>query len=76
MEYTNMFEGVNFNQMQFIWPLIILFVTILLFAIIYKLLFQRILPRGIFNFLIGPICLFGLYVWLIPMNLGFYELFK
>ncbi len=71
-----MFEGVNFNQMQFIWPLIILFVTIMLFAFIYKLLFQWILPRGIFNFLIGPICLFGFYVWLIPMNLGFYEFFK
>lgn len=76
MEYTNMFEGVDFNQMQFIWPLIILFVTIMLFAIIYKILFQRILPRGIFNFLIGPVCLFGFYVWLIPMNLGFYEFFK
>ena len=71
----NIFEGVELNTMQFIWPLIILFVTMLATAIVYKLLFGW-LPQKIFNFFIGPVCLLAAYIWAIPMNLGFYEFFK
>ncbi len=71
----NIFEGVELNTMQFIWPLIILAVTMIATVLIFKLLFSW-LPKRLFNFLLGPVSLFGFYIWLIPINLGFYDLFK
>lgn len=71
-----MFDGIEFNSMMFIGPLIILAITMFLVALIYKLLFSW-MPRSIFNFFLGPITLFvGGYLWVYPMNMGFYELFK
>jgi hypothetical protein len=71
----NVFEDVELNTVQFIGPLIVLIVTIIGMAIVYRLLFNW-LPKKLFNFLLGPVALFGFYIWLIPMDLGFYELFK
>lgn len=70
-----MYEGVEFNSMQFIGPLIILIITMIAVTLVYKLLFSW-LPKRLFNFLIGPVALFGTYIWAIPMKLGFHELFK
>lgn len=71
----NIFEGVKFNSMQFIGPLIILGLTMFATAVIFKILFGW-LPRKLFNFLLGPVSLIGAYIWAIPMNLGFYEFFS
>lgn len=70
-----MFEGIETNYMQIIGPLILLFVTMFTVTLVYKLLFSW-LPRKLFNFLIGPVALFGAYIWAFPMNLGFHEFFK
>ncbi|KLV27390.1 hypothetical protein ABW02_06930 [Niallia circulans] len=62
--------------MMFIGPLLILFATFLVIAILYSLLF-RWLPNKIFNFFLGPIILIlGGYIWIYPMQMGFHELFK
>jgi uncharacterized BrkB/YihY/UPF0761 family membrane protein len=71
----NIFKGVELNSMQFIAPLIILAITMFTTVFIFRLLF-RWLPKKLFNFLIGPVALVGAYLWAIPMNMGFYELFK
>lgn len=71
----NLFEGVEFNSMQFVGPIIVLAITMFAVVFIYKILFSW-LPTKLFNFLIGPVALFGAYIWAIPMNLGFHELFK
>jgi hypothetical protein len=71
----NVFEDVELNTVQFIGPLIVLIVTIIGMAIVYRLLFNW-LPKKLFNFLLGPVALIGFYIWLIPMDLGFYEFFK
>ena len=71
-----MFEGVEVNWMPIIGPFIILFLTMLVTAFVYKLLFIKWLPKQLYNYLLGPVCLIGLYIWLIPMNLGFHEFFK
>jgi hypothetical protein len=71
----NIFEGVEINAVQFVGPLIVLIVTMFAVAFVYKLLFNW-LPRKLYNLLIGPVMLLGLYIWGFPMNLGFYEFFK
>ncbi|MEH7115563.1 hypothetical protein V7124_24855 [Neobacillus niacini] len=71
----NIFEGVEFNTMQFVGPLIVLTVTMFSTAFIFRLLF-RWLPTKLLNYLMGPAALVGAYIWVIPMNMGFYELFK
>ncbi|KGM44798.1 hypothetical protein NP83_09490 [Neobacillus niacini] len=71
----NVFEGINLNTMQFIGPIIILFINMILTAFIFNLLFSW-LPKKLYNFLLGPAALFGAYIWAIPMNMGFYDLFK
>lgn len=71
----NIFEGVELNTSQFVWPIIILLVTMFGSALIVRLLFSW-LPSKLLNFLLGPAALFGAYIWAVPMNLGFYEFFK
>ncbi len=71
----SIFEGVELNTMQFIGPLILLFICITIAGFVYSRLF-RWLPKEIYNYLIGPALLIGAYIWYEPMNLGFYELFK
>lgn len=71
----NVFEGVAFNRMQFIGPLIILFVCMLLVGFLYARLFKW-LPKEIYNYLFGPVVLLGAYIWFGPLHMGFYELFK
>ncbi len=71
----NIFEGVEYNTTQFIGPLLVLAGTMIGIAIIFKLLFGW-LPRKVFNFFLGPVTLIGFYIWMVPMNLGFYEYFK
>jgi hypothetical protein len=71
----NIFQGVKFNSMQFIAPLIILAITMFTTALIFRLLFGW-LPKKLFNFLLGPVAVIGAYIWAIPMNMGFYGFFK
>lgn len=70
-----MFEGVEFNWVPIIGPLIVLIITMFAVTLIYKLLFSW-LPAKLFNFLMGPVALIGMYIWAFPMNLGFHEFFK
>lgn len=70
-----MFEGIEFNAMQFVGPLIVLIITMISIVLIYRLLFSW-LPKKIYNILIGPVALIGAYVWAIPMNLGFHTYFS
>lgn len=70
----NIFEGVEINTMQFIGPILVLIVTMTLTVVIFKLLFGWI-PKKLFNLLVGPVSLLGAYIWLVPMNLGFHNLF-
>lgn len=60
----------------FIPPIILLFVVPTTFAILYAILFRRILPDKIFNFFLVAVILLGLYVWAAPMETGFYEFFR
>lgn len=71
----NIFEGVEFNSMQFAAPIIILITMLVVTAFIYKILF-RPLPKGLYNLLIGPLMLFVIYIWAIPMKLGFHTYFS
>lgn len=70
-----MFDGVEVDWMPIIGPLLVLIATMFGVALIFKLLFSW-LPKRLFNFLLGPVCLVGLYIWAIPMNLGFHEYFQ
>lgn len=58
------------------FSLLILLIVPTIFVIIYTILFRRILPSKLFDFLIGPIVLLGFYVWAVPMEIGFYEFFR
>lgn len=71
----NIFEDVELNTMQFIGPIIVLFITMFTTAIVTRLVFSW-LPKKLVNFLLGPSALAGAYIWAIPMNMGFYEFFK
>lgn len=57
-------------------PMILLPVVMIGCAVIYKILLGNILPKKIYNFLLGPIALLGFFIWVIPMNMGFYEFFR
>lgn len=72
--YLNILEGVEFNSMQFIGPLVILLITMIATTFVYSLLFKSRLHVKIFNFFIGQVALFGAYLWAFPM--GFYDFFK
>lgn len=60
----------------FIPPLLLLIIVPIICATFYALLFKKILPVKLFNFFVGPIVLLGLYIWAIPMKIGFYEFFR
>ena len=72
----NIFEDVKLNSIQIIGPLVILLITMIATTLVYSLLCKRWLPVKVFNYLIGPVALFGAYLWAFPMNLGFHEFFK
>ncbi|MEK5107103.1 hypothetical protein MHI57_10160 [Cytobacillus sp. FSL K6-0129] len=72
----DIFKGIEFNYMQFIGPLLILFITMFGLAFIYRFLLFKLLPVKLYNFFIGPIALLGFFIWLIPMELGFHQFFK
>lgn len=71
----DLFEGIEFNTMMFIGPIIVLFVTISGLSLLYFWLFSW-LPRRVFNSLFGLVGLAGLYIWAIPLKVGFYSYFK
>jgi len=65
MEFTN-----------FIIPLVLLFIVPFVITAIFSVCFKRLLPAKIHNYLLGPVTLLGLYIWAVPMELGFYEFFR
>lgn len=70
-----MFDAVEVDWMPIIGPLIVLVLTVFAVALIYSLIFSRLLPKRLYNLLLGPVCLLGCYIWAIPMNLGFHAYF-
>ena len=70
-----MLDGIETNYMVIIAPIVVLFVTMFAVTLVFKIFFSW-LPKRLFDFLIGPVALFGIYIWAIPMNAGFHELFK
>ena len=72
----NLFENVEFNSIQFIGPIIIFVITLIIPPLIIKIFFAKFLTEKLYKFLIGAALFLGLYIWAIPMNLGFYEFFK
>ncbi len=71
----NITESIDFNSMQFIWPIIILIACMFITAGIARMIFGM-LPNSILKTLVGLAALFGAYIWAIPMEMGFYEYFK
>ncbi|WP_025116375.1 hypothetical protein [Lysinibacillus fusiformis] len=63
------------SLLYFIPPMLLLPVVMIGCAVIYKVLLGNILPKKIYNFLLGPIALLGFFIWAIPMKMGFYEFF-
>lgn len=57
-------------------PMLLLPVVMIGCAMIYKILLGNILPKKIYNFLLGPIALLGFFIWAIPLNMGFHEFFR
>lgn len=70
-----MLDGIEVNHMPIMGPIIVLIATVVAVALVYRLFFNW-LPTKLFNSLIGPVVLFGFYIWAIPMNIGFHEFFK
>ncbi|MCM3390442.1 hypothetical protein LG296_20605 (plasmid) [Ureibacillus chungkukjangi] len=71
-------DGIKLNaEMNYFIPsLLLLLLVPTIFAIIYAILFRRILPPKIFNFFIVPVVIIGFYVWAVPMEIGFHEYFR
>jgi hypothetical protein len=63
------------NTMQFIGPLLLLIACMIFVGFLYSRFFSW-LPKNIYNYLIGPVSLFGIYIWYGPMKMGFYEFFN
>lgn len=57
-------------------PILLLFITPILVATLYKLFFENLLPVRIYNFLLAPVVLFSFWLWAYPMSFGFYEFFR
>lgn len=74
----DLFTGLSIgaNLLHFIPSMLLLPIVMALCAAIYKILFIKLLPNKIYNFLLGPIALLGFFVWAVPMNMGFYEVFR
>ena len=71
-----MFDNVDLNAMQFIAPLIILAITMTIIGFLYSILLKW-LPKSLYNLFLGPVVLLvGGYIWIYPMNMGFYDFFK
>ena len=60
----------------FILPGLLMLIVPIVITAIYSLIFRRILPTKVHNFLLAPVVLFGFYVWAVPMKTGFYEFFR
>lgn len=74
----DIFTGLSIggSLLYFIPPMLLLTVVMVVCVAIYKMLFGKILPTKVYNFLIGPIALLGFFIWAIPMDMGFYEYFR
>ncbi|MCS5501290.1 hypothetical protein NY607_09185 [Lysinibacillus sp. A4] len=74
----DIFTGLSLGEslLYFIPPMLLLPIVMIGCAVIYKILLGNILPKKIYNFLLGPIALLGFFIWAIPMNMGFYEFFR
>ena len=74
----DIFTGLSLGEslLYFIPPMLLLPIVMIGCAVIYKILLGNILPKKIYNFLLGPITLLGFFIWAIPMNMGFYEFFR
>ncbi len=74
----DIFTGLSLggSLLYFIPPMLLLPILMIGGAVIYKILLGNILPKKIYNFLLGPIALLGFFIWAIPMNMGFYEFFR
>lgn len=62
--------------MPLILSMLVLLVLFIVIAVICALLLRRIFPASFNRFLIGACSLLGLYIWVFPMNMGFYEFFR
>jgi hypothetical protein len=67
-------ESLEFST-PFIGSVIVLIIVCVLLGQLYKLLFSW-LPRGAYNYLKGPLALLAIYIWAVPLGVGFYDFFK
>lgn len=58
-----------------IFPMLILLLTCIVVGGIYFALF-RWLPKKLYNSLTGLVALAAIYIWAVPLKLGFYEFFR
>lgn len=70
-----MLVSVN-DFMPLILSMLVLLTLFIAIALIGALILRKIFPPSINRFLIGACSLFGLYIWVSPMNMGFYEFFR
>lgn len=70
-----MLVSVN-DFMPLILSMLVLLFLFLVISLIGALLLRRVFPTSFNRFLIGACSLLGLYIWVFPMNMGFYEFFR
>ena len=70
-----MLVSVN-DFMPLILSMLVLLALFLVISLIGALFLRRIFPASFNRFLIGACSLLGIYIWVFPMNMGFYEFFR
>lgn len=71
-----MFDGVEFDWMPIVGPIIVLIVTLSAVMFLYFLIFSRLLSQELLKFFAGLAALLGIYIWFLPMDIGFHHYFK
>ncbi len=71
-----MFDEVEVDWIPIVGPLIVLIVTLTAVMFLYALIFSRLLSQELFKFFAGLVALLGIYIWFVPMDVGFHHYFK
>lgn len=71
----NLFENVDINASQYIGPIIVLVITMLLIAFLCRVI-SKSWSKELTNYLFGLGIIVSFFIWAFPMNMGFYDFFK
>jgi len=76
MDLLKVFASGGLSVLLIILPVLILMIVEIGCIVIFSSIFEKILPKKIYKFLLVCVALVGFYIWTVPMNMGYAKFFR